>query len=266
METTKPGFQNISGFFEEKEIQPMQSDNEQVISYQKLRTFIGIIGVCLPIALVLGCYIFGAGENSWQHSISHYYYSKMHFVFLCTLCVLGGFLITYKGKRDDPWESRLANIAGYCSFGVAAFPTQFEGFRPAENGSNQYLKVLQEISGLWGGIHFAFAGGLFVCFIIFCLHFFQKPDEAYTAEEAAMFNRRRWLYKICGWGIAVSIACIALFSFIIKYEEGLFAFTTFIFETTALWFFGTAWLVKGSKMWRKTPVLKQVFSPLRQFN
>lgn len=71
------------------------------------------------------------------------------------------------------------------------------------------------------------------------------------------------LYKICGWGIAISIVMIALFSFIIDYKEGIFAYTTFIFETTSLLFFGTAWLVKGSKIWKEHRVFKNIISPLR---
>ena len=239
------------------------ADNEEIISYQKLRTFIGIIGVCLPIALVLGCFISGAGEFSFQHSISHYYYSKMHILFVCTLCVLGGFLITYKGKRENRWESTVSNFAGYCAFGVAAFPTAFKGFRPEENGRNQYLKVLQDISGLWGGVHFAFAGALFVCFTIFCLYFFQKPDEMYNEQEQLKFRRRKRLYRICGWGIAISILFIALFNFVINYHKGILAYATFIFETTSLWFFGIAWLVKGSLVWKKTSILNKIIEPLR---
>ena len=239
-------------------------NHEEIISYQKLRTFIGIIGVLLPLALVTGCFLLGAKEYSWQHSISHYYYSNMHIVFVCTLCVLGGFLTTYKGKKDNPWESRVSNIAGYCAFGVAAFPTQFTGFRPEETGTNQYLKLLNDIPDFWGGLHFAFAGALFFCFFIFCIYFFQKPDNLYThPEQQIKFNRRKRLYKICGWGIAVSIVMIALFNFVFTSKEGLLAYTTFIFETTALWFFGTAWLVKGSLIWKDLPVLRTLIKPFR---
>lgn len=240
------------------------SDNhEQIISYQKLRTFIGIIGVLLPFALVLGSFLFGAKEYALQHSISHYYYSKMHIVFVSTLCVLGGFLITYKGKPDEPWESRVSNIAGYCAFGVASFPTQFFGFRPPLNGTNQYLMLLNPVNDFWGNVHFVFAGALFGCFVIFCLYFFQKPDENYTGLQALKFKRRKRLYKICGWGIAISILLIALFNFVIKHKEGVFVYSTFIFETTSLWFFGTAWLIKGSMTWKSVPLLNKLIEPLR---
>ncbi|MBS1574205.1 MAG: hypothetical protein JST09_02780 [Bacteroidetes bacterium] len=242
----------------------IQGGYEEIISYQKLRTFIGITGISLPVAVVLGCFFLGAAQYSWQISISHYYYSKMHIVFVCILCVLGGFLITYKGKQDNPWESRMSNIAGFCAFGIVSFPTQFEGFRLNAEGTNQYIKLKEEVTKFWGGAHFLFAGALFVCFIIFCLHFFQKPDAPYTqADEIKKFNRRKRIYKICGWAIIVSIAMIVLFNFVIPPVEGFFKYSTFIFETTSLWAFGTAWLVKGSIIWKNIPVAKQIIKTIR---
>ncbi|HVM89473.1 MAG TPA: hypothetical protein VMT76_14900 [Puia sp.] len=238
--------------------------HDEIISYQQLRTFIGLTGVLLPVAVVLGCYIFGAGNYSWQPSISHFYYSKMHIVFVCTLCVLGGFLINYRGKAVNPWENRVSNIAGFCAFAIASFPTQFDGFRPGKGGTNQYLELLASVNNFWGGMHFAFAGALFVCFIIFCLCFFQKPDKPYIEPtQQKKFRRRQRIYKFCGWGIAVSIVMIAVFSFGIKHKNGLLCFSTFIFETTSLWFFGTAWLIKGSEIWKDIPVLKKMIAPLR---
>lgn len=234
---------------------------DEIISYQKLRTFIGFTGILLPIIVVLGCAVFGAGTYAWQVSISHYYYSVMHFTFVCILCVLGGFLITYKGK--DPWESRLSNLAGFCAFGIAAFPTKFEGFLPAQDGPNQYLQLMKGVSDFWGSMHFVFAGLLFTCFVIFCLYFFQKPDDNYRGEEQKKFNKRKLVYTICGWVIIVSIILIGLFNFVIEPGEGLLTFSTFIFETTSLWAFGTAWLVKGSGVFKEVPVVKKVVEQIR---
>ena len=232
---------------------------DEIISYQKLRAFIGVTGLLLPVLAVLGSFIFGAGKDSWQVSISHYYYSMMHIVFICILCMLGGFLITYQGK--SPWESRLSNMAGYFAIGIAAFPTSFEGFRPEENG--EYLKLRNVVTEFWGGVHFGFAFALFTCFIIFCLHYFQIPDEEYEGTDLVKFKRRKLIYTICGWTIIISIVLIALFVFIFKPSKGLFVYSTFIFETTALWAFGTAWLVKGSAVLKKLPVVKEMIKPLR---
>lgn len=235
--------------------------NSEIISYQKLRAFIGFTGILLPVAVVLGCFIFGAGCYSWQVSISHYYYSVMHIVFVCILCVLGGFLITYQGK--DKWESRLSNLAGCCAFGIASFPTRFNGFRSDPDVHNQYLQILTDITEFWGGVHFGFAGLLFVCFTIFCFYFFQKPDEHYSGEEAKKFERRKAVYKICGWVIIISILLIAVFNFVLEIKNGWLVYSTFIFETTSLWAFGTAWLVKGSAVLKRVPMVKNMVAPLR---
>lgn len=234
---------------------------DEIISFKKLRAFIGFTGILLPIVVVLGCYLLGAGPFSWQHSVSHYYYSLMHIVFVSILCVLGGFLITYQGK--DRWESRLSNLAGGCAFGIAAFPTSFGGFQPEHDGTNQYLQLIKPVAGIWGGIHFAFAAALFICFIIFCLYFFQKPDERYTGLDEVKFKRRKLLYTICGWIIIISILMIALINFKIRPEKGILVYGTFIFETTSLWAFGTAWLVKGSAALKKVRVVRKLVHPLR---
>lgn len=241
---------------------PQSPVRDEVISYQKLRAFIGITGILLPVAVVVGCLILGTGEFFFQVSISHYYYSVMHIIFVCILCVLGGFLFTYRGKYKS--ESRLANIAGCCAFGIASFPTPVDGFIPNPYpAANQYLQLTNNVSGFWGNMHFAFAGALFVCFIIFCLYYFQKPDDNYTGTELVKFKRRKIVYKICGWAIVVSILMIGLYSLDVLPSTGVFRYSTFIFETTALWAFGTAWLVKGSAALQKMPVVKQLIQPLR---
>lgn len=234
---------------------------DEIISYQKLRTFIGITGLLLSVMVVIGCFLFGAGKYSLQASISHYYYSVMHLPFVGVLCVLGGFLLNYKGK--DKYESRLSNFAGCCAFGIALFPTRFRGFLDDDAGSYQYLRLCKDVPEFWNGVHFAFATALFICFSIFCLRFFQKPDETYSGIELIKFERRKRLYKICGWVILGSIAMIALFQIPWLPNGGIFKYVIFIFETTGLWAFGTAWLVKGSAILKQVPVVKKVIQPLR---
>ncbi|MGC4036109.1 MAG: hypothetical protein QM764_09120 [Chitinophagaceae bacterium] len=235
--------------------------HEDIISYQKLRTFIGFTGILLPILVVAGCFITGAKGASFQISISHFYYSRMHIVFVGVLCVLGGFLITYRGKRAA--ESTLSNIAGCCAFGIASFPTTVGDFRPQPGSPNQYVSLFREVSNGWGTVHFIFAFALFTCFIIFCLKYFQQPDESYTGEAERKFKKRKVIYKFCGWTIIVSILLIAAFNFIFKPEKGLFIYSTFIFETTSLWAFGFAWLVKGSAVWSDVSGVKKVVKAIR---
>ncbi len=233
---------------------------DEIISFAKLRSFIGITGIILPVAAFLGCLMKGAGSAALQKSISHYYYSTMHIVFVGTLCVLGGFLITYRGK--DKWESRLSNLAGICAFGIAACPTTIGGFVQTPTSNNLYLQLSNPITSGWGNVHFAFAGLLFACFTVFCLVFFQKPDNPYTGNDLVKFKRRQLIYKTCGWVIVASIALIVVF-FKINPSSGPFVYSTFIFETTSLWAFGFAWLVKGSDILKNMPVAKKLVKAIR---
>lgn len=233
---------------------------DEIISFSKLRAFIGITGIALPVLAVLGCLCFGEGKASFQISISHYYYSKMHIVFTGVLCVLGGFLITYQGKNK--WESKLSNFAGLCSFGIAACPTEFGGFIVMPDRQNIYLLICDAVTPGWGTVHFIFAGLLFVCFIIFCLYFFQTPDDPRDMNDAK-FKRRKMIYKTCGWAIIVSILMMAVFFKWPHLKKGIFIYSTFIFETTSLWAFGIAWLVKGSRSLEHLPVVKKLVEAVR---
>lgn len=237
------------------------TSGDKIISYSKLRAFIGITGILLPVLAFFGTLLTGAEDASLQKSISHYYYSKMHIVFVGILCVLGGFLISYYGTNK--WESRLSNLAGVCAFGIAACPTTITEFISNKNIDNLYLELCVPVTAGWGALHFAFAGVLFACFTTFCLLFFQKPDETYTGEDLVKFKRRQLIYKICGWVIIASIVMIAVFSFLIEINTGFFAYSTFIFETTSLWAFGFAWLVKGSDILKNVPVAKKLVKAIR---
>lgn len=237
---------------------------EELISYQKLRAFIGITGILLPILLQQGCYWLVDKEASWQISISHYYYSRLHIIYVAMLCMLAGFLITYTGKKDEVWESRISNLAGYFALANVIFPTQFEGFRCNSDGDNQYIHLFPMVSKTFDIIHFVFAALLFTCFAIFCLKFFQRPDRNYTCPtDLVKFELRKRLYKICGVGILSSMAFIFIFFQIRTWGKDIWPYSTVFFETTALWFFGTAWLVKGSAVFKNVLVLSRIVEPFR---
>ena len=75
--------------------QQPDSDNSLVISYLWLRTAIGIIGIALPFALVLGKILFDGG--GLQNSMSAYYYTNTRNLFVGSLCAIGIFLMSYRG-------------------------------------------------------------------------------------------------------------------------------------------------------------------------
>lgn len=244
-----------------------QQQNPTVISHYQLRQLIGILGISLPVVLVFGAYFFDRC-SLLQPSISHYYYSIMHIVFVGTLCVLGGFLITYRGTSS--FENRVSNLAGVFAFGVAVCPTDLEGFMGLGGDGCQFIQLTTSLPGssmhpIIGKLHFGFAAALFVCFIIFCKRIFQEPDEGRIDEKK---KRRNKIYHWCGNIIIISIACILVITIIdrvTKNEEGIFPFYIYIFETTSLLPFGFSWLLKGSVNWphSQNKILQKVIRPLR---
>jgi len=94
------------------------------VSYLNLRLGIGVLGVALPFILRIGSAIFPPDP----YSVSAYYYSAERNILVASLCVLGTFLLTYQGY--DKLDSRITNVCGAATIGVALFPTSNPGFKP----------------------------------------------------------------------------------------------------------------------------------------
>jgi len=62
--------------------------------------------------------------TGWQTSISAYYFTAAHSVFVAALCTIGACLIVYKGNTDT--EDVILNFSGFLAFVVAFVPTQRE--------------------------------------------------------------------------------------------------------------------------------------------
>ena len=239
-----------------------QTNDDYVISYLLLRQLIGILGIALPFALIFGNRLLGNGH--WlQPSISHYFYSYMHFAFVGVLFILGAILISYR-EKEYQLANRVSTFAGAFAFCVAIFPTKFNGFLKPE-----YLHIEDMYWKSWFKIiHFGSALMLFICFAIFCFFIFQKSDkDLKPADFDKKKKLRNRIYKICGWGIVISIFMIAACTLYEKYVA-ITVFTkysTFIFETTALLCFGISWLLKGSVNWKTgdSNLLRKMVAPVR---
>jgi len=235
---------------------------DALISYWQLRQLIGVLGIIMPLILPLGNRLI-RGSGKLEPSISHYYYSIMHVAFMAILCMLGSFLITYRGtSKWQTWEKVVATIAGLFAFGVATFPTQFDGYKDA--GHSQLIALvlhdLKDVPVWVNTLHHIFAATLFTSFAVFCIVFFQDSDLDIHDKKK---KRRNILYTTCGILIILSMLSIVLVTFVFKSWD--FPNSTFWFETTALLPFGISWLVKGSVHWpyAKNPILRKAIQPLR---
>jgi len=90
-------------------------------TYRYLRGGMAIMIVMLAAGVILERF----SATCLQVSISAYYYTSAHGVFVAALCAIGAMLIVYRGSSDT--EDVLLNLAGVLAFVVAMVPTS----RPA---------------------------------------------------------------------------------------------------------------------------------------
>ena len=214
---------------------PAEKRDEMVLSYHRLRTALGLIGIALPVVLILGGLL---ADQRIEPSISDFYHTVQRDIFVGSLCAIGVFLICYRGYQlqsgelfDDNW---LATAAGVSAFGVALFPNE---------APEDKLALLQEAgimvgtSPIW---HYASALIFFGCLAGFCFKF------ARTAKV-----RRRPIYLFCGWLIIAMLLAIAAASAAKIYGSGpmrdfvIWSKAVLWLEAIAVWAFGVSWLVKG---------------------
>ena len=88
-----------------------------------LETYRYLRGGMAVTIVMLGAAVIGErlSTTCWETSISAYYFTTAHSVFIAALCALGAQLIAYKGSSDT--EDVLLNLAGVLAFIVATVPT-----------------------------------------------------------------------------------------------------------------------------------------------
>ncbi len=206
----------------------LEKEKPLVCSYLALRRTIGILGITFPFILSLGALILF--QTSLRSSLSAYYHTGMRDVYAATLCVIGFFLLSYKGY------TRLDNIVGNlcCVFAVGAglFPTPPAG---ATSNSAQII----------GYAHVAFSALFFLGLTYFALFLFTKTDPKKTPTKKKLQRNR--VYRICGYTMTISILLVGLYFFLPGSLTKAFRPLNPIYWLEALTAlaFGVSWFVKG---------------------
>jgi hypothetical protein len=86
-------------------------------TYRFLRGGMVVMAVLLGAALAVE----RAHATCWQTSISAYYFTTAHAIFIGVLFAIGAMLIVYQGASDT--ENTLLNLAGVLAFVIAVVPT-----------------------------------------------------------------------------------------------------------------------------------------------
>jgi len=196
------------------------------ISHLHLRKIIGLLGLTLPLILAI------ASGFELQNSISDYYYTKQTTIFTGILTSFGIFLIAYRGyerENEKLSDNAITNIAGILALLTVLIPCSNEElWANMPNGHHNTTINL---------IHTICAGG-FLSLMGWMAYFrFTKGNI-----ENPLKKKRNILYKFCAVGVWISVSFMAL---LIINGEYRFKYDIFIGECFALFFYGTAWMVKG---------------------
>jgi hypothetical protein len=225
-----------------------EESSNYIRSYLTLRKVVGYIGILLPFVLGIGNVIAG---HTVPYSVSGYYYSPMRNILVAALCVLGMFLIGYKGY--DRLDSRVTNVAGGAAIGVALFPTSSPSFTP-----------------VWvGHVHPFFAAVAMVSLALMALQFTQtSPPQGQEVTASWLEDIKRWgralifryqgpddkwgskkklrnrIYSVCAWLILAGVILAFVQNFWTQSAKDVTQWL-FWFESLSVVAFGFSWLVKG---------------------
>jgi hypothetical protein len=204
------------------------SDQSLVISYRTLRKIVGVLGISFPIVLFAGAFLFF--DLGIQSSISSYYHTGMRDVFVGTLCVIGFFLLSYRGH--EPKDDYAGDVACVAALMVAFVPTAPDG-------------VVSQEAMFFDFIHLLAATSFFAMLIYFSLVLFTKtnPDAKPTRRKL----QRNRIYRICG---ITMLTCMSLILIYRQLFSGTFVLLDAIkpvywLEAIAICAFGLSWLTKG---------------------
>ena len=228
--------------------QPPQ--DAKYLSLYALRRNLGILGISLPFILVLGNWIIFR-DDALKSSISHYYYTGMSVYFTGILWAFGLFLYAYKGYRKKKGElisdNFLSNSAGIAAIITALIPTEkcdeiIIGCKEAVNG---------HICPTLGTVHLISAGLFLFAMGYMSIFKFTKSESDLLYKQHKLIT-----YRVAGIVVWVCIGYL-LFGFIT--DKHCTPWDVFIAETVALFFFGTAWLVKSQAM---DPLMARIVAKL----
>ncbi|MGC5257720.1 hypothetical protein ACPXCG_15330 [Gordonia sp. DT218] len=106
--------------FADEHVEPRRR-GDTIDTYRNIR--VGMISLILMLGVAIA--IDSIEEGRIESSISRYYYTSVHAVFIGALCAMGAMLMAYKGRSEV--EDVLLNYAGFLAFLVAFIPTPVTG-------------------------------------------------------------------------------------------------------------------------------------------
>lgn len=200
-----------------------------LVSYIGVRRAIGLIGMLLPIALVLGGWLAYGIEP--QDNISSYYHTPVRDIFVGAMCAISCFLFCYRGYDG------IERLTGYCGSGAALGVALF----PLDANSDPLFQ-----RSVIGYLHTVSGGIFFLTLAIYALYHF--PKHSAEQSDVALVRSRNFVYQTSGVVILISIAAMGCYLFLLSAERKalLNHYNLLLWmECVAVWAFAAAWLTKG---------------------
>ncbi len=219
-----------------------KENDDRVFSQKALRLTVGLLGLLLPIALVVYMMIRGDCEPDILPSISDYFHSKGHDVFIGVLSAVTLAFFVFRGYQVI--DEVVGKIACFASIGVMSFPTEI--CQP--NGCH----LPESTSELFNALHYTSAAIFFLCLAVFSLFLF--PLSYKDRAPLEMTTRMKWrkrIYISCGVLILGSMVVILVFSRLPGKLHDVYVPLNPVFwlEVIMLLAFSISWLTKSHFLW-----------------
>jgi cytochrome bd-type quinol oxidase subunit 2 len=200
---------------------------DAVVTYRSLRIAM-VAATALLAASILQLWVHN--NRSFEGSISAYYYTVAHGVFIAAVCALGICLIAYKGH--SPTEDVLLDVAGILAFVVAFVPTKGEHILDPHLPSqvDASAGVTNNIWALLIAIGLGF--GAYGCYVTFAERgragdvnttpterdlLIQQTYQGYAVTAKKMVDKQPWLKVLAAfakWSLPVAAVAIAVVGFL----------------------------------------------------
>ncbi|GAT00867.1 hypothetical protein [Mycolicibacterium fortuitum] len=146
--------------------------SDTMVTYRYVR-----VGLVALVVFLLTSLAFTWAHSCPQGSISAFFYTRTHAVFLASLCAIGICLIAYKGSRVG--EDALLNYSGFMAFIVALVPTG-----PGDDLCQPWLPTVADpFGGVANNVAALFVAVAVGTGMYLALNRWRRPQQAPVASE-----------------------------------------------------------------------------------
>jgi hypothetical protein len=217
-------------------------------SYLLIRSAVGVIGIALPIALMIGEAFFGGSVHA-RGSLSAYYHSPMQDLFVGSLCVIGVLLLTYMAGQKATVDFVFSTVAGVTVLGAVFFPTNRPDIPATEPLCGPNTKPeppsCSPIESTFGEHQVAIIHA--ICAILFIASLF-VICLAFAHRERVDRGKPGWalVHYICAGAMALAAAWWGIGTWL---SIDIFTLQPlYICEVLSVWAFAVSWFLKGDAL------------------